>query len=159
MLEVFLMPTQSLAQKPFPETAELFLVDKKESTASPWTIWADEIIRNGYAIITINSSMQADFKEMQSLVGRISVGEKKDSVLLKEPMASIQWGTHTSSLSLTPICVKHSTIGVVLKTNMPNGNLAIAISMRLLLATKARLHTLGKIYSSQFVSNLDILTI
>ncbi|MGE6530138.1 2OG-Fe(II) oxygenase family protein [Stutzerimonas chloritidismutans] len=71
------MPTQSLAQKPFPETAELFLVDKKESTASPWTIWADEIIRNGYAIITINSSMQADFKEMQSLVGRISVGEKK----------------------------------------------------------------------------------
>ncbi len=64
-------------EKSFSSASDLFLIVNKNLSPIPWKQWANDIIEQGYAIITISPSMMADFKSMQQEITNISTEDRK----------------------------------------------------------------------------------
>ncbi|MGF6094288.1 hypothetical protein [Pseudomonas sp. 18175] len=86
-------------------SGELFLIDRKRIVPLPWEQWADEIIQEGYSIITLTPSLQIDFIEMQKLIGQIPFHDRTEFSFVDRSDGFTPIGySHTKEQQNTDLC-------------------------------------------------------
>ncbi|ABK12394.1 hypothetical protein QZM97_01240 [Burkholderia orbicola] len=60
------------------ESSELIVIDRRLDNTAPWQEWANQIVDQGFAIISIGPRMQDDFHALQQLAGTVGFRDKQE---------------------------------------------------------------------------------